>query len=76
MPEFGRTVLVPSPLMEAPGKAEYCCTASPIGGGIDVALAPNFFVRGEYEYTRFAPTDNVLLTIDKRPRRRWRQILT
>ena len=34
-----------------------------VGGGLDVALSPNFFVRGEYEYTRFAPVANVLVTV-------------
>jgi len=34
-----------------------------VGGGMDVALTPNIFVRGEYEYTRFAPIANVLLTV-------------
>jgi hypothetical protein len=34
-----------------------------VGGGMDVALTPNIFVRGEYEYTRFAPTSNVLITV-------------
>ena len=30
---------------------------------MDVAITPNIFVRGEYEYTRFAPTANVLVTV-------------
>jgi len=34
-----------------------------VGGGLDVALTPNVFVRGEYEYTRFAPVANVLVTV-------------
>ena len=34
-----------------------------VGGGLDVAITPNIFVRGEYEYTRFAPTSNVLITV-------------
>lgn len=34
-----------------------------VGGGLDVAITPNIFVRGEYEYTRFAPISNVLITV-------------
>jgi outer membrane immunogenic protein len=34
-----------------------------VGGGLDVAITPNVFVRGEYEYTRFAPVSNVLITV-------------
>jgi opacity protein-like surface antigen len=26
-----------------------------LGGGIDIAFTPNFFLRGEYEYVRFGP---------------------
>jgi outer membrane immunogenic protein len=34
-----------------------------IGGGVDVALAPNFFVRAEYEYDRFAPIFSIPIAI-------------
>jgi outer membrane immunogenic protein len=29
-----------------------------VGGGLDVALTPNFFLRGEFEYVQFAPISN------------------
>jgi outer membrane immunogenic protein len=34
-----------------------------LGGGLDVALTRNIFVRGEYEYIRFAPVSNISATI-------------
>ena len=33
------------------------------GLGVDIALLPNFFVRGEYEFIYFAPLDGVQLNI-------------
>jgi opacity protein-like surface antigen len=34
-----------------------------VGAGLDWAFTPHFFLRGEYEYTRFAPFDNIVLAI-------------
>ncbi|HUD85812.1 MAG TPA: outer membrane beta-barrel protein [Xanthobacteraceae bacterium] len=34
-----------------------------LGGGLDVALTRNIFLRGEYEYIRFAPVSNISATI-------------
>jgi outer membrane immunogenic protein len=34
-----------------------------LGGGIDVALTRNIFLRGEYEYIRFAPVANISASI-------------
>jgi outer membrane immunogenic protein len=34
-----------------------------VGGGFDVALTPNIFVRGEFEYTQFAPISNITVSI-------------
>jgi outer membrane immunogenic protein len=34
-----------------------------VGGGLDVALTPNFFLRGEYEYVQFAPISNITASI-------------
>jgi outer membrane immunogenic protein len=34
-----------------------------VGAGLDYAMTQHFFVRGEYEYTIFAPFDNVVLAI-------------
>lgn len=34
-----------------------------IGGGVDVALAPNLFLRGEYEFVRFGDLNGVILDI-------------
>jgi outer membrane immunogenic protein len=35
-----------------------------VGAGLDYAMTPHFLLRGEYEYTRFAEFDNVVLTIN------------
>jgi len=34
-----------------------------VGGGFDYAFTHNLFMRGEFEYTRFAQFDNILLTV-------------
>jgi len=34
-----------------------------VGGGVDVALTSNIFVRSEVEYVRFAPVGDILLTV-------------
>jgi outer membrane immunogenic protein len=34
-----------------------------IGGGIDIALTSNIFVRGEYEYIQFAEVNNIIASI-------------
>jgi len=34
-----------------------------VGAGMDYAFTQHFFLRGEYEYTRFAPFDNLLLSV-------------
>jgi opacity protein-like surface antigen len=34
-----------------------------VGGGIDVALTPNVFVRGEFEYVQFAPVSGIVASI-------------
>lgn len=34
-----------------------------VGGGLDYALTQNFFLRGEFEYTRFAPFDSLVLAV-------------
>jgi opacity protein-like surface antigen len=34
-----------------------------VGGGVDVALTPNIFVRGELEYVRFAPLADIVVSI-------------
>ena len=34
-----------------------------IGGGLDVALTANFFLRGEFEYVQFAPISNITASI-------------
>jgi outer membrane immunogenic protein len=34
-----------------------------VGGGVDIALAQNLFVRGEYEYIQFAPIANITAAI-------------
>jgi len=34
-----------------------------VGGGLDVALTPNIFLRGEYEYVQFAPISNITASI-------------
>jgi opacity protein-like surface antigen len=34
-----------------------------VGGGLDVAITPNFFLRGEFEYVQFAPISNITASI-------------
>jgi outer membrane immunogenic protein len=34
-----------------------------VGGGLDVALTPNIFVRGEYEFIQFAEVAHITATI-------------
>jgi len=34
-----------------------------VGGGLDVALAPNIFVRGEFEYLQFARTSEIVASV-------------
>jgi opacity protein-like surface antigen len=34
-----------------------------VGGGLEVALTPNVFVRGEVEYVRFAPVGDILVSM-------------
>jgi opacity protein-like surface antigen len=34
-----------------------------VGAGMDYALTQRLFLRGEYEYTRFAPFDSIALTV-------------
>jgi outer membrane immunogenic protein len=34
-----------------------------VGGGLDVAITPNIFVRGEVEYVRFAPVGDILVSV-------------
>jgi outer membrane immunogenic protein len=50
-------------VLQCPSGGGACGSFFAVGGGMDVALTPNIFVRGEYEYTRFAPIANVLLTV-------------
>jgi opacity protein-like surface antigen len=34
-----------------------------VGGGLDVALTPNIFVRGEFEYVQFARVSEIVANI-------------
>ena len=34
-----------------------------VGGGLDVAVTPHIFVRGEFEYTQFAPVSDIVLWV-------------
>jgi outer membrane immunogenic protein len=34
-----------------------------VGGGLDVAVTPNIFLRGEFEYTQFAPVNDIVLWV-------------
>lgn len=34
-----------------------------VGGGLDYAFTQHFFLRGEFEYTRFAPFDSLVLAV-------------
>ena len=34
-----------------------------VGGGLDVALTSNIFLRGEFEYVRFAPLADMTVSV-------------
>ena len=34
-----------------------------VGGGVDWALTPNIFLRGEFEYVQFAPIASIVASI-------------
>ena len=34
-----------------------------VGGGLDWALTPNFFLRGEFEFVQFAPISNIAVSV-------------
>jgi opacity protein-like surface antigen len=34
-----------------------------VGGGVDVALTPNIFVRAEFEWDQFNPPPGILMTV-------------
>jgi opacity protein-like surface antigen len=59
----GGGVCAPFSFAGSAGKSGDLLYGLAVGGGMDIALTPNIFVRGEYEYTRFAPIANVLLTV-------------
>jgi outer membrane immunogenic protein len=59
----GGGVCAPFSFAGSAGKSGDLLYGLAVGGGMDIALTPNIFVRGEYEYTRFAPTANVLLSV-------------
>ena len=46
-----------------------------VGGGLDVALTSNIFLRGEFEYVRFAPLADMTVFGDVGPSRRRHQVL-
>jgi opacity protein-like surface antigen len=50
----------PTGLANANGALEYGFAT---GLGVDVALLPNLFVRGEFEYIYFAPTDGIQVSV-------------
>lgn len=35
-----------------------------LGGGVDIAVTPNIFVRGEFEYVRFEPVSNIVIAVE------------
>ena len=35
------------------------CSGFSVGGGLDWALTPNIFARGEFEFVQFAPFANI-----------------
>jgi outer membrane immunogenic protein len=45
------------------GKTNTILYGFAVGGGIDVALTPNIFLRGEYEYMQFAPVASITAAI-------------
>ena len=51
------------PLFPGAGQSNALLYGFAAGGGVDWALAPNFFLRGEVEVIQFAPFSNISLTI-------------
>src|SRR5262249_17049054 len=50
----------PSSSLTAPDKATRCSGATRFGAGLDWALTPNIFARGEFEFVQFAPISNIV----------------
>jgi len=55
--------VVPIDFSATAGKTGAFMYGGTIGGGMDVALTRNVFLRGEYEYTWFAPVANITVTM-------------
>jgi opacity protein-like surface antigen len=68
-PDSQQPPLTPLPDLVVPAQTQSNTTGQTFaygfasGIGVDVALLPNFFVRGEYEFIYFAPVDGVQLNI-------------
>ncbi len=54
---------VPVAFSSTAGKNGALLYGGTVGGGVDVALTQNVFLRGEFEYTVFAPISDVLISI-------------
>ena len=47
----------------SPGTSSALAYGFMAGGGIDIALTANIFVRGEFEYAQFAPISGIVAEI-------------
>jgi outer membrane immunogenic protein len=51
------------PLTVGAGQTNALLWGYSVGAGLDWALTPNIFVRGEFDFDQFAPISNVSVTI-------------
>jgi opacity protein-like surface antigen len=51
------------PVSQSSGQNNTMVYGAAMGLGVDVAMLPNLFIRGELEYTYFAPVDGVHVTL-------------
>jgi outer membrane immunogenic protein len=51
------------PITSSAGQSNALLYGFSVGGGLDWALTPNIFLRGEFEFVQFAPISNILVSI-------------
>ena len=61
---FNNPPCVPFSFSATSGRDSQVLVGFDIGLGLDVALTPNIFLRGEYEYVQFAPVSGILVDVN------------
>jgi outer membrane immunogenic protein len=59
----GETECVGYPLTPSSGQSNLLLWGYSVGAGLDWALTPNIFVRGEFDFDQFAPVSNISLSV-------------